>query len=274
MAVVSHDVVGCHACNRHSCMARPSLFLDVDGTLLELVGHPDAVTVPAALPQVLQRLDDKLHGALVLVSGRNIAAIDQMLSPYRGTAVGVHGLECRHRGGQIEHHPLALMPAVLRQEIVRIVREYPGAFVEDKGSAIAVHERGDIAAADALADALAALCARRGPGWHCLPGHRVVEIKPSEVNKGTGLESVMRNPQFAGTLPLVVGDDVTDLDMFAAGTRFGGMTVAVGDRITRNGNLHLRSPVNVLRFLKRWSESNRAESMADVEALVREAATA
>ncbi|MEO8101587.1 MAG: trehalose-phosphatase [Betaproteobacteria bacterium] len=255
-------------------MARPSLFLDIDGTLLELAGHPDAVTVPVVLPQILQRLDDKLHGALALVSGRNIAVMDRILSPYRGAAVGVHGLERRGRGGAIDYHPLAMPIETLRQEVAQIVRGYPGAFVEDKGSAIAVHERSDVAAAGALADALAALCAEREPGWHCLTGHRVVEIKPVGVNKGTGLESVMQRPPFAGTLPVVIGDDVTDLDMFAAGTRFGGLTVAVGARIADGGHLHLRSPVDVLRFLKQWSESNSDESIADVEHLARQAAAA
>jgi len=254
-------------------MSQPSLFLDIDGTLLELAGHPDAVTVPVFLPEILRRLDDKLHGALALASGRNIAAIDRLLSPYRGAAIGVHGLETRGRAGSIANHPLAMPTEALRREVARIVQGYPGTFVEDKGSAIAVHVRGDAVAAGTLADALNVLCIRLGPGWHCLPGHRVIEIKPAGLNKGTGLESAMRLPPFAGTLPVVIGDDITDLDMFEAGARFGGLTVAVGDRIADDGHLHLKSPVEVLRFLKRWSESIREESIADVATMLRQAST-
>jgi trehalose 6-phosphate phosphatase len=199
--------------------------------------------------------------------------MDRILLPYRGVAIGVHGLEQRVRG-VVEYHPLAMPTETLREEVAQIVQGYPGAFIEDKGSALAIHERGDATAAAVLASALGALCTRLPHGWHCLPGHRVVEIKPAGVNKGTGLESVMRQPPFAGTLPVVVGDDITDLDMFAAGTHLGGLTVAVGDRITADGHLHLRSPVEVLRFLKRWSESNCDETIAAVEALVRQASKA
>ena len=252
-------------------MRHLSLFLDLDGTLIELAEHPDAVSVPMQLPSVLQRLDAKLGGALAMASGRNIAVLDRLLSPYRGSAIGVHGTERRLHGDAVVKHVLAPLPAALRDAIVDTARQHPGAFIEDKGSAIAVHERGDAAMARALFEQLRAVCERHGPGWQCLPGRRVVEIKPTGVDKGTGIEWLMQQAAFTITSPVAVGDDITDLDMFDAATRFGGLTVAVGERIAEDGHVHLHSPAAVLRFLEKWSTSSGDESLADVEALARQA---
>src|SRR5271165_4688365 len=58
-----------------------ALFLDVDGTLLDLAERPDAVLVPEGLVGTLARAVRKLHGALALVSGRTIDEIDRLFAP-------------------------------------------------------------------------------------------------------------------------------------------------------------------------------------------------
>lgn len=250
-------------------MQRLSLFLDIDGTILEIAGHPESVTVPDSLPPMLRRLETRLGGALALASGRNIATIDRLLSPYRGATIGVHGLEQRTHGGEVFRTTYSSPPPALRKSIAEILRRFPGAFVEDKGVAIAVHERGSTAEARALSDALNGLCSQIGADWHCIAGRSVFEIKPRAVNKGTALESVMRSPPFSGTLPVAIGDDTTDIDLFNAAMRFGGMAVAVGDRIADAAKMHLQSPTAVLHLLQQWSVSADGESLADVEEMVR-----
>lgn len=74
-----------------------ALFLDIDGTLLELAPHPDQVRVPAALPGRLRRLSRALDGALALVSGRPLGGIDRLF-PSELDAVGTHGAEWRLGG--------------------------------------------------------------------------------------------------------------------------------------------------------------------------------
>lgn len=254
-------------------MRRLSLFLDLDGTLIDLAEHPEAVNVPVQLSQILQQLDTRLGGALAMASGRNIDVLDRLLSPYRGSAIGVHGTERRINAGAVLQTLSIPLPGALRQSIADIVARYPGAFIEDKGSAIAVHERGDGLMAIALADALQALCCRFAPGWQCLSGRRVVEIKPAGIDKGKGIAWLMQQPPFAGAMPVALGDDITDLDMFAAVMDRGGLTLAVGERIAGDGHLHLRSPAAVLRFLEAWSASTAVETRADVEALARQADT-
>ena len=53
-----------------------ALFLDVDGCLLPFAPRPDAVYVPPELIERLQVLQERLHGALALVSGRSIATLE------------------------------------------------------------------------------------------------------------------------------------------------------------------------------------------------------
>jgi len=56
-----------------------ALFLDFDGTLVDIVDRPDAVVVDPSLTPLLSRLGERLGGALALVSGRPIAFLDASL---------------------------------------------------------------------------------------------------------------------------------------------------------------------------------------------------
>ncbi len=228
-----------------------SLFLDLDGTLIELAARPDAVTVPGRLPALLAGLEQKLHGALAIATGRNLATLDSLLTPFRGPAIGVHGAEYRESGeGEIRMHiPL---PPGLRAAINDIAKPYPGVMLEDKGIAIALHFNGDTALAVQLQASLADICQREASQWHCLTGHRVIEIKPAATSKGAGLARMMAVPAFAGTMPVAIGDDITDLDLFSAAKKHDGLTLSVGNRIVNAGDRHLPSPASVMVFLERW----------------------
>ena len=80
-----------------------SLFLDIDGTLLEHAAHPDAVVVSDELRMLLVRLEAQLDGALAFITGRSIAAVDHLFQPLRLRAAGLYGLEHRlARDGPVE----------------------------------------------------------------------------------------------------------------------------------------------------------------------------
>jgi trehalose 6-phosphate phosphatase len=75
-----------------------ALFLDVDGTLLEIEREPGAVHVPEHLCRILEQLQKATTGALALVSGRSLAQLDRLFAPLRFSAAGLHGLERRNLG--------------------------------------------------------------------------------------------------------------------------------------------------------------------------------
>lgn len=72
-----------------------ALFLDVDGTLLDLAARPDDVVTPSGLISTLARAERKLAGALALISGRSIDDLDLLFAPLRLRVSGVHGAEIR-----------------------------------------------------------------------------------------------------------------------------------------------------------------------------------
>ncbi|MBU2118540.1 MAG: trehalose-phosphatase, partial [Alphaproteobacteria bacterium] len=102
----------------------------------------------------------------------------------------------------------------------------PGLIVEDKTVAAGLHYRGDPRHAEA-AEALARDLAAR-TGLKLQPGKLVLELKTPGADKGTALAAFMAEPPFAGGVPVMVGDDLTDEYGFAAAEALGGFGVLVG----------------------------------------------
>jgi trehalose 6-phosphate phosphatase len=189
-------------------------------------------------------------GRLALVSGRSIESLDRLFTPFRGVAVGLHGLELRRApGAPPERSRAAPAPAPLRDALERIGAEHRATLVEDKGAAIAVHHRLPAPGMQALRRALREACAGLAPQWTVLRGRQVLEIKPRSATKAHGVDALMDGVPFGGSVPVAFGDDVTDLDMFEAIRRHAGTTVAVGPRIAGSGDLQLDAPGESLALL-------------------------
>ena len=229
------------------------LFLDVDGTLLEIAPTPDAVRVDDHLTQLLADVSNALDGAVALVSGRAIAALDQLFAPRRWPAAGLHGIERRDAGGRLHRHsPAHHRLEEARLQLLYLAARTPGLLLEDKGLAIAVHYRAAPEIEPTLRRTLAAVAADLAPDYHLLEGKQVFELKPAAATKADAVLAFMREPPFAGRRPIYVGDDITDLDGFAAVERVGGLSVAVGDRV--HAQMRVASPRDVRALLADLSE--------------------
>ena len=82
-----------------------ALFLDLDGTLLEIAATPESVVVPPNLPGLLANLHALLGGAVAIVTGRSIGVVDSLLAPFSATAAGEHGVALRYQDGTVEEMP-------------------------------------------------------------------------------------------------------------------------------------------------------------------------
>lgn len=85
---------------------RWALFLDVDGTLLEVAETPQRVHVPERIKQLLVALTVRFDGAVALVSGRGLDDIDRLFSPLRFCVAGFRGCEYRESSGCVTRAPL------------------------------------------------------------------------------------------------------------------------------------------------------------------------
>jgi len=203
-----------------------ALFLDFDGTLVAIAETPEAIKVPTALVALLGDLHELLGGALAVVSGRQIDAIDRFLAPLRLPAAGEHGVQRRDAEGQMQEQRAPDLTLVLNaaNELARV---YEGLLVERKHAAIALHYR--------LAPQLEAVCRDAmarvidgQPQLELMHGKFVFEVKPAGINKGVAIDAFMREALFAGRMPVFAGDDTTDESGFAIVQPRGGVAIKVG----------------------------------------------
>ncbi|MCJ2011073.1 trehalose-phosphatase [Methylobacterium sp. J-076] len=232
-----------------------ALFLDFDGTLVEIAPRPDAVRVEPGLVADLERLRERLGGALAIVSGRPIAQIDGFLTPARFDAAGLHGVERRRdgeavSGGRPEDHP------DLRVQVERLQAQAAAldhVLIEDKGASVAVHWR--LASGDDAqrAEALVRQAAEAlGGAYRLQLGKAVGEIVPAQATKAVAIRAFMAEPPYAGRRAVFLGDDKTDEIAFASVSDDGGVAIRVGDGETAAAR-RLPDPAAVRALLAAWA---------------------
>ena len=206
-----------------------ALFLDVDGTLLDIAESPTAVCVPRALCAALASLHRRLDGALALVSGRPLDDLDRLFAPLRLPACGVHGAQWRVHADKPLQHEAAALAAPVRERLQALARAHAGILSEDKGSSFALHYRTAPAAGPALAAALHALLGEpENAGLRLLPGKMVFEVIAHGSDKAQAIRRFLEVAPFAGRRPLFIGDDLTDEPALALMPGLGGLALSVG----------------------------------------------
>lgn len=207
-----------------------ALFLDVDGTLLEIEREPGAVHVPERLCRILEDLQAATGGALALVSGRSLDQLDRLFSPLRLSAAGLHGLEHRNLG--LETVRAAPDPEVFERahrRLATFAQANEGVLLEDKGLTLALHYRNAPEVADAAIAVAEQAVAESAGALVLLHGKMVCELKPPGIDKGRAIAGFLDEPPFVGRRPVFAGDDVTDEAGFATINERGGVSIRIGD---------------------------------------------
>lgn len=229
-----------------------ALFLDFDGTLVNIASQPELVDVPPDLADLLAQLSQRLGGALAVVSGRTMADLDLFLAPLKLPLAAEHGAAQRWASGSLSH----VVPPDLH-DVIQVAKalatEHPGLRVEIKSAAVALHYR--------HAPELEALCleaileaVKRTAGVELMKGKLVFEVKPAGVSKGTAIDAFMLQPPFQGRVPLFAGDDTTDESGFVTVQKLGGQGVKVGEGPS-HAELRCPSPLMLRRWLQAALES-------------------
>lgn len=225
-----------------------ALFLDFDGTLVELAETPGAIRVPGGLAPLLARLAERLGGRLAIVSGRSIADLESHLDCAGLAVSGSHGLELRLRGGAAL--PLARPPGLdeAQAEVARLAAADARLLVEEKPASVALHFRAAPERERELCDRAADIAGRTGLAVQL--GKMVAELRPPGADKGDALKSLMREPDFAGARPLFVGDDFTDEHGFEAAAALGGAGILVGAERESAARYRLAGVAEVAEWLR------------------------
>jgi trehalose 6-phosphate phosphatase len=206
--------------------AEHAVFLDIDGTLIDLAARPDAVVVPAGLSDILASVAKRSGGALAILSGRKMADIDHLLGP---------GLPCAAEHGAVIRDAAGAVTQMVQRPVeydhwCKVLHRYaqimPGVIIEEKQFSLVVHYR---QAPEHEAE-LGTLVERLIGGSEdavLLLAHCAYEMKPRGGNKGDALAAFMTQAPFAGKMPVFVGDDVTDEPAIRKAGALGGVGLHV-----------------------------------------------
>lgn len=227
-----------------------ALFLDIDGTLLDVALTPSTVRVPPELSKLLENISQRLSGALAIITGRPIAQADRLLSPLQFVAAGVHGAEMRlHATGST----ISLSPSFepdLTADLKATAENMPGIVMEDKGAGIAMHYRLAPELHKGLKMALENLREKYPGQFMVCEGRKVIEVLPVGFSKGRALRQLAALPEFANRVPVMIGDDIADVDAFRVAEDIGGHGLKVAGENFSHDEASFRGPAEVLDWLR------------------------
>jgi trehalose-phosphatase len=231
---------------------RLALFLDYDGTLAQIAPRPELATLPEPTRAVLRRL--AAQGPVALLSGRGREDVAALVGLDELTYAGSHGFDIagptlRREVGEGIPERIETAAAQLSARLAGI----DGVLVEPKRFAVAVHFRladeADLPRIEEAVDAVSSAI----PDLRKVPGKKIFELRPDlDWDKGHALLWLL-DVLHAGTdtVPLYLGDDVTDEDAFRVIQERGiGILVAEEPRATAAA-YSLRDTDEVLAFLER-----------------------
>lgn len=225
-----------------------ALFLDVDGTLLEIAASPELVVVPPSLPGLLAHLHDQLGGALAIVSGRPLAEIDRLLAPFASSAAGEHGVAVRYDDGTLEEAPAGMaVPESWREALQAAADRWPGVQMEPKPHGVTMHYRLAPDHANDVWRLVRALVSEDHPHFRLLPAREAVEISLRGRSKGSAVERLMGQAMFQGRRPIYIGDDFTDEAGMSMARDLGGVGLRVAESFSGD-------PAQVRSWLVRGAE--------------------
>ncbi len=238
--------------------AASSLFVavDYDGTLVPIVARPEMARPSDETLEVIDSLSKTPGVRVAVVSGRSLEVLRKFLPLPNVILSGLHGLEI---WPQVERAATRTDVHAVRadlENLLLLLEEKIGSGkpprIEDKRHALAFHFRGEkpgIVTRQRTAIRAAFEEMGEAPTVMLVPGKQVLEARAVNVDKGASTRAVWKQLS-PGSLPIAIGDDVTDEDLFEAFAK-EGITVRVGKSARKTGaRYYLRNPVELVAWLR------------------------
>lgn len=243
------------------------IVLDIDGTLAPIVDRPEDASAVAGAADTLRHL--VASGVRVaLLSGRPAAegaAIAGLADTDEVQVLGHYGMQ-RWRAGALQSPAVAPGVTEARRRLPAVLADADapaGVVVEDKQHSLVVHTRrtADPSGVLRLLEPRLRELADSA-GLELLPGRAVLELRPPGVDKGGALRGLA--DEVGASVVVYVGDDVADLEAFAALRELGAsgtVTLAVAavdptlddtdPRVAAAADVVLAGPESVVEWLRR-----------------------
>jgi trehalose 6-phosphate phosphatase len=225
------------------------VFLDFDGTLVDIAPRPELVKFRRAARAALQRLARNPNAKVVMISGRRRAELLHH--------VGIRGIQYFGLYGW-EHSASSVMPASVRRALNRArkklefqLRAYPSVWVENKASSLSIHLLdAPTAIQDIIRRHLRAALKAFGRDLKMVENIRDLEVLPrSFPSKGDTVRRILAQPAFRRAFPIYFGDDFSDESGFAAVSK--GAAILVGKARQTRARFILENPAEVAAALQK-----------------------
>jgi trehalose 6-phosphate phosphatase len=239
-----------------SGLDRVFLFLDYDGTLAEFAPNPDIVLPDEELISLLKQLSNHKKMDLVILSGRRLGHIRELV-PLTGLwLAGSYGVEMiTPEGKEIN----LLDFEILRPRLEKIkpywqslVAGRDDFYLEDKGWSIAIHANGkDSNEVDQIIKKAEMI---NIPNGFILQGNdHFIELCPPEADKGKAVRYILESVGYQDTLPFFIGDDDRDESAFEEIQKMGGIGIVVSTTsIPSKAKFFLKDPLMVRTWLEEF----------------------
>ena len=249
---------------------QPAIFLDFDGTLASITDNPSDTFIPPETRESVEHLSTVCPVAVV--SGRDLDDVRHLVGVEGIHYAGSHGFDVVEADGQRHRKASEFKPDLGRaaDELDRALEDIPGAFLERKAFALAVHYRmlEDPARESDVERAVDRAVADE-PRLRKTGGKKIFEVRPDvEWDKGRAVamlaglieaeeldrrEVDVEDGRPPRVVPLYIGDDLTDEDAFEAIADHGVGVVVRGEDDDRRtaASYVLEDPRLVREFLER-----------------------
>lgn len=225
---------------------------DYDGVIAPIVANPAAAHPDPAVKAALLQVAELRRTYVAVVSGRELRSVVELFGAAPGvTMIGSHGAESDEPVVLSSEQGALLERAI--DELRTIAADHEGALVEAKPTSVALHVRtAESGTGPRLVEAV-----RRGPstwpGVRTVEGKQVIELLVLATDKGDAVDALRR--RFAPDRVVVLGDDVTDEDAFAALDDVDlGIKVGPGDSIA---GARIESQQGVAELLAELADARR-----------------
>jgi len=207
-----------------------ALFLDFDGTISPIAPTPGEATLDTEIRSILERLRVRPDFSISIVSGRSLADVRERAGIENAIYVGNHGLEIEGASSRLREPHAEALRRELKSVCLQLklaLSDTEGLEVEEKGLTASVHYRRVNEELHAWVEKVACETIGRSRSFTTRMGKKVLEVRPEfNWHKGHAVKWILAEILPSDSLPIYVGDDMTDEDAFAAIPQ--GITIRVG----------------------------------------------
>ena len=245
----------------------PAIFLDYDGTLTPIVSDPANALLPEKTKEAVERLAHRFRVAII--SGRDLADLQRLVAIKGIAYAGSHGFDIVGPDGLPENRVrwLQFLPSLGQAEarLRQLLEDIPGASVERKRFAIAVHYRLVSDSYTHKVQRVVDQVAAQDSNLRTTGGNKVFELRPNiDWDKGKALVFLLEllGLDSDTVVPFFIGDDITDEDAFRTIQEVGiGIIVLGREKRLTVAHYTLQNPVEV--GLLRLQLADVGEGIAD-----------